>query len=126
MASTRVGRFMPAPAGLIGIEMDLAFMHVNSLSILDIQPMVSWQKALGESAAYPFFALAGGVRQEWLGSFRQVRYPVGVSLGLRNLITNRIGIRTEYRFRRILGDPVANFSEHMVVLSIAILFRNSP
>ena len=124
-ASTRVGGFVPAPAGLIGLEVDFAFTHINSLSILDIQPMISWQKALGKSAVYPFLAVAAGVRQEWLGSFQQVRYPVGISLGLRNLITNRIGVRTEYRFRRILGDPVAKFTEHMIVLGIVILFRNS-
>jgi len=30
----------------------------------------------------------------------------------------------EYRFRRILGDPVEDFSEHELVVGVSIFLRN--
>ena len=38
----------------------------------------------------------------------------------------RADMRVEYRLRRILDDPVADFTEHEIRLGVALLFHNSP
>jgi len=121
----RTGFFKAAPAGLFGVETNLSYSHVNALDWLDIEGALSWQTKLGESTVYPFLALGGGLRQEWLGSFRQIRYPLGLNFGARALVAPQAAIRVEYKFRRILHDPVANFSEHHVVVGLSIFFKNS-
>jgi hypothetical protein len=68
----------------------------------------------------------GGVRYEEIGSFSQVLYPVGLSVGVRSLFGPRSAMRVEYRFRRILNDPSADFSEHSVMIGLSVFFRNSP
>ena len=69
-------------------------------------------------------ALAAGVRQEWLGSFREDRYPVGLHLGARFLLGDRVAARLEYRYDRFLGDPVADFDEQRLVFGLSLLLRN--
>jgi hypothetical protein len=81
--------------------------------------------SLPASSVVPFIALGGGVRQEWIGSFSRLRYLAGTDIGVRALMGNRAAIRAEYSFRRVLHDPVADFSEHRIMLGISILFRNS-
>jgi hypothetical protein len=125
LIAIRAARFHSAPNGMWAGEVALGFSHRNSLNSVDIQGVLSWQRELGGGSAYPFIAVGAGLRQEWLGSFRQARYPVGFNLGLRNLISNRVGLRTEYWFRRVLGDPVANFSEHRLVLGLSLFVKNS-
>jgi len=121
----RAGFFKSAPAGLFGFETSLSYSHVNALDWLDMEGALSWQTKLGNSAVYPFFTFGGGLRQEWLGSFQQIRYPLGLNLGTRALVAPQAAIRVEYKFRRILHDPVANFSEHHVVVGLSIFFKNS-
>jgi len=118
----RTGFFTAAPRGLFGFETSLAYSHLNALDWLDVEGAFSWQAKLGNSAVYPFLALGGGFRQEKLGAFRQLRYPVGADLGMRALVAPQAAIRVEYKFRRILHDPVANFSEHHVVVGLSLLF----
>ena len=64
---------------------------------------LTWQNRLGKSAVYPYLAIGGGLRQEWLGSFKQIRYPLGINLGLRTLINQHAAIRLEYKLRRIFA-----------------------
>jgi len=123
--AARTGIFKSAWRGLLGFETELAYSHVNALNWLDWEGLLSWQQALKKSSIYPFVALGGGLRQEHLGSFSQVRYPLGLNLGTRTLLTPQAAIRVEYKFRRILHDPVANFSEHHIVVGLAIFFKNS-
>ena len=123
--TVRTGTFTQVPGGLAGIEMELSYSHVSSLDWIDLQGNLSLQRAWGQSSAYPYIALGGGLRQEWLGSFRQVRYPVGFNLGLRALVGQQAALRAEYKFRRILHDPVSNFSEHQLVVGLSIFFKNS-
>src|SRR5207249_7343046 len=111
----RGGTFSLSRAGLTGAEAEVLYSHVGSLDQMDLEGNLSLQRAAGESPAYPFLAAAGGVRQEWLGSFRQARYPVGFNLGVRYLVAERGGFRVEYRYRRVLRDPVAEFTEHQVL-----------
>jgi hypothetical protein len=121
----RAGFFKSAPRGLFGFEMNLSYSHVNALDGLDIEGALSWQTKLGKSAVHPFLALGGGLRQEKLGAFHQLRYPVGLNLGVRALIAPQAAIRGEYKFRRILHDPVANFSAHQVLVGLSLLFNNA-
>ena len=121
----RSGMFFEAPGGLGGAELEVGYSHVSSLDLLNVQVSASWQRAFWESPVYPFIALGGGIRQEWLGSFEQVRYPVGVSAGLRMLFSPQAAFRTEYRLRRVLNDPVRDFTEQQFLVGISVLFRNS-
>jgi len=123
--AARTGVFKSAWRGLSGIETEIAYSHVNALDRLDWEALLSWQRTIKKSSVYPFIALGGGLRQEHLGSFSQARYPLGLNLGIRALITPQAAIRTEYKFRRILHDPVANFSEHHIVVGLSIFFKNS-
>ncbi len=106
-------------------ELELSYSHLNSFDIFDLQGNLSWQSNLGKSAVYPFLAVGGGLRQEWLGSFQQIRYPIGFNLGLRTLISQHAAIRLEYKLRRVFNDPVANFTEHKLNVGISLLLRNS-
>jgi hypothetical protein len=60
-----------------------------------------------------------------LGSFSQARYPVGLALSARVLFDARVAMRVEYRFRRVLNDPVADFTEHRVLTGLSLLLRNT-
>lgn len=119
----RGGGFRTAGPGLGGFEVELGYNHVRSLDTAELQGNVSWQHAAG--SVHPFVALGGGVRQETLGSFSQARYPVGFAFGLRSLFGTGAAFRIEYRYRRLLNDPVADFTEHHTWVGFSILLRNS-
>ncbi len=125
LASVRGGTFLSAINGLVGFEAELSYSHVQSLDRVDVLGHLSWQRAVGRSSVYPYVAIGGGIRKEWIGSFRQVRVPLGFSLGLRALLSQRVAFRTEYRFLRVMSDPISNFSEHQLTIGLSIFFRNS-
>ncbi len=102
----------------------MSYSHVSSLDLLGLEAAVSWQRRLGETTFYPYLALSGGTREEWIGSFRDLRVPVGVTLGLRTLAGERAAARLEYRVRRVLRDPVADLTEQQVLVGLSLLFRN--
>ena len=123
--AARAGVFKSAGRGLVGFETELAYSHVNALNRLDWEILFSWQHAIKKSPVYPFIALGGGLRQEHLGSFSQVRYPLGLNLGTRTLLAPQAAIRVEYKFRRVLRDAVENYSEHHIVVGLSIFFKIS-
>lgn len=125
-AGARVGGFFHPGDALMGLEVEPSYTAMGSLDVLDLQASLAWQQPLGGGSEYVFLAVGGGVRQEWLGSFRQARYPVGIGAGFRVLFGNRAGARAEYRYRRVLDDPVADFSEHQTLVGLFLLFRNPP
>lgn len=122
----RSGIFFEAPAGLGAVELELGYSRVSSLDLLDLGVHISWQRAFWESPVYPYLGLAGGFRQERLGSFDQVPYPVGVITGVRVLLGQQAAFRTDFEFLRILNDPVQDYSERKLVLGVSLLFRNTP
>lgn len=77
---------------------------------------------LGLSGA---FTAVEGTREEWIGSFREVRIPVGLTFGLRTLAGERAAARVEYRLRRVLHDPVADLTEQQVWVGLSLLFHNA-
>ena len=121
----RGGRFLAAGSGLAGLEAELGYSHQQALDGVDLEGSLSWQRAARARAIHPFAAIGGGLRAEKLGSFSQARYPVGFALGMRALIDHHVALRIEYRYRRVLNDPVANFSEHQALTGISLLLHNS-
>ena len=116
--------FMHAPGGLASAAVEIGYSHVNELDLLDLSALVGWTRPIGETSLYPYLALGGGVRQEWIGSFEDARYPVGFDIGLRALVSPRADLRVNYRLRRVLDDPVEDFTEHEIRVGIALLFGN--
>jgi len=121
-AALRVGTFLAAPGGLASLELGTTYSHVQSLDELGLEALVGWLPRDGQ--VLPFVAVAGGVRQEWIGSFRVARYPVGVDAGVRLLLSSRVGLRAEYRYRRVLDDPVADFGEHRFLAGVSVFWNN--
>jgi hypothetical protein len=100
------------------------FMHVSDLDQLGIEGHVGVMRGVGRSSAYPFVALSAGVRQEWVGSFRHSRFPLGIDVGMMILASNTAALDVAYEFRRLVDDPVSDFNEHRLTLGVSILFRN--
>jgi hypothetical protein len=121
----RTGMFAKVPGGVGGAEVALGYTHESSLNVIDLEAVVNWGRRLGTTGNYPYVSVGGGWRHDNVGSFSQSRYPLGFGLGIRALIGQNAGFRLEYRFRRILGDPVANFSEHEIVVGVSIFFKNA-
>jgi hypothetical protein len=124
-ALVRLGRFQRLAAGLAAVEGEVAYSHISSLDALGFEASVSYQRRAGATSSYPYAALAAGIREEWIGSFRDYRVPVGVTVGLRTLAGSRAAVRIEYRVRRVLHDPVADYTEQQLGVGLSLLFHNS-
>ena len=122
--AARAGSFLAARSGLAGFEVEVGYDHDRVLDGLDVEGALSWQHPVGSEALYPFASLGGGVRWESVGSFSQVRYPLGFALGMRALVGTRAAVRIGYRYRRITHDPAADFTEHQFLTGLSLLFRN--
>jgi hypothetical protein len=120
--AVRVGTFLGAAKGLASLQIETTYAHEQSLDELGLEAAVGWSPDGGQ--ILPFASAAAGVRQEWIGSFREARWPVGFDLGVRLLLSTRAGLRCEYRFRRMLDDPVADFNEHRFLVGISVFWNN--
>ncbi len=109
---------------LVGVGGEVGFAHIRSFDQLDIQGNISWQQPFANSAIYYFFLLGGGLRFEWLGSFRETLYPAGGNIGIYALISQWTAFRFDYRFQRIFGNPISNFNEHRFMIGISVFLRN--
>jgi hypothetical protein len=121
----RGGSFIDAIGGRGGAEVELSYAHSSIADQAGIEGNISWIYLFSGSPLIPYVAVGGGVRQEWIGSFSQIRYPIGASAGVRTMVGNRAAIRIDYLFRRITNDPVADYSEHRIVIGLSIFFNNS-
>lgn len=110
---------------LVGLGVSTAFARVSDLDRVDVQFNGAGFYRLKKTSSYAFAGFGGGLRQEWLGSFGQTRYPLGVDVGLKALFGDRVAVTTSYQYRRILRDPVSDFSEHRLSTGISLLFNNS-
>jgi len=119
----RGGSFLDLGPGLAGIEMEIG-AHRSSLDEIELLWNLSWQMQIPGSSLLPYVAAAAGIRQEWVGSFGESRTPVGIHVGLRGLLGPRVGIRGEYRYHRVLGDPVADFDVHRILFGMSLFLRN--
>lgn len=118
--------FAAPGAGLLALQAECGFSRVRSLKQLDLQANLGWEWPLGHSNTWPFVAVGGGVQQQWLGSFRTARYPLGIDVGMRTVLSTLVGIRAAYRYRRLFNDPVADFNEHQIELGLVLFLRNKP
>ncbi len=109
---------------LVGIEMELGYTHIRAEDQLTLQGYLTWQRNIPKSVLNWFFLAGGGLRVTYLGSFRYSTFPVGFNTGLRVMFNQMAALRMEYSFRRVLHDPVANFSEHRFWVGFSLFFRN--
>ena len=103
---------------------EAGWLYISDLYMVDLEVVAAAYKRLSGINAWIYAGPGGGVRQEWVGSFNVVRYPVGGDLGLKALFSARAAITVAYQYRRMLNDPVANFNEHRFVTGISILLNN--
>ncbi|MEO5928797.1 MAG: hypothetical protein ABIR47_02585 [Candidatus Kapaibacterium sp.] len=115
----RLGRFFGLGPGLLSVECDGSYSRIGSLDRLEISPLITFSHGFG--SAYPYIGIGGGLREEFFGSFSQAQYPIGVDIGVRLLAADNLAIRMDYEFRRLLSDPVADYSEHRLMLGISVL-----
>jgi hypothetical protein len=120
-----VGTFRAAGAGLASAELELGYAHLLAQDVFDAGASIAWTWPIGNPPLYPYVAAGGGLRQEWLGSFSAARYPVGAAMGLRVLAGPRADVRVEYRYRRVLHDPAADYDEHELWFGIGLLLHNA-
>jgi hypothetical protein len=120
----RAGSFLTSGPGLAGLEAETAYARIRGLDRLDVSGALSWSLET-KRALYPFAAFTAGVRQEWLGSFRNSLGRVGGAAGVRALFGSRAAMRFEYRMIRFLDDPGPDFTEHQVLFGVSIFFRNT-
>lgn len=109
---------------LAGVEAELGYTHIRAEDQLEFQGYLTWQRNIPNSVLNWFFLAGGGLRVTYLGSFRYSTFPVGFNTGLRVMFNRTAALRVEYGFRRILNDPVANFSEHRFWVGFSLFFRN--
>ena len=122
----RGGTFLDAPSGLWGAEAEAAYATVRTLHQLDLEASFSWGGQIGTGGFFPFVAIGGGLRLESLGSYRQTLVPVGATVGLRMLATESAGIRLDVKVRRVLNDPVKDFTEVNLVLGVSLFLQPRP
>jgi hypothetical protein len=103
----------------------VAYHHVSDADELELEAAFTAVARIGDSSAFGVAGVAGSLRQEWVGSFSQDRYAVGVDLGVKFLASASAAGTIAYEYRRVLGDPVADFDEHRVTVGVSILFRNT-
>ena len=118
------GKFYPLFEGLAEPELSISYSHIRSLDVIDLQALFSWHTFWQNSVVYPFWSIGGGLRQEWLGSFQDVRYLMGFNTGIKVLFSNFSAMRIEYILRRVMDDPIANFTEHKLTIGISVLLKN--
>jgi hypothetical protein len=100
------------------------YSRVSDLDRVDLEALLAVYKQFPGSSAYVYAGAAGGLSQEWVGSFSQARYPLGLDVGIKAFVSRRAVLTVAYKFRRLLNDPVADFNEHRLVAGFSIMFNN--
>jgi hypothetical protein len=119
----RLGKFQGASDGLIGYEAGISDTRGDGVHVIDYDGELSWSRPL-QPGIYPFLAAGGGWRTTRVNGTKGTSYPVGGAIGFRALVGERAALRAEYRYRRVMDDPVADFSENQVWVSFSVLFAN--
>lgn len=119
------GRNFPAGGWRLQPGAEVSYSHLRSLDLVQGLAVAAAHVPLSKRAAWPFFGVAGGARVDWIGSFREVRYPVGGLAGVKLLLSNSTLVRTDFRLLRVLGDPVEDFTEWELRVGLSLLLGNS-
>jgi hypothetical protein len=118
------GYFVPVARERLRLRLGCAYSRVSELDRLDFFAAAHLLHRVASSSAYPYVGAVAGLRQEWIGSFSQSRYPVGFDAGMTALLGASAAFGVAYEFRRSLDDPVSDYNEHRVVFGLSVLFRN--
>ncbi|RMF59376.1 MAG: hypothetical protein D6748_06520 [Calditrichaeota bacterium] len=106
----------------LGMESALQYQHVRDENRLNLLMYGSWQNISIDQRLTPFLMVGGGLRRIWVGSFGYTVFPVGLQIGFRYFFFPTSALRMAYSFQRITNDPIANFSEHRIVIGVSIFF----
>jgi hypothetical protein len=117
-------RFWTTSAVALSAGGVVAYSRLSDLDRVDLEGVFAVYRKLTGSTAFGFVGVGGGVRQEWVGSFSQARYPLGLDIGIKALVSRRAAVTVAYQYRRMLNDPVADFSEHRFVTGISLFIDN--
>jgi hypothetical protein len=121
----RAGQYRRAGSIPFTYSAGIAYHHVSDADELELEAALAAVGRIGDSSAFALAGVAGSLRQEWVGSFSQDRYAVGVDLGVKFLASASAAGTIAYQYRRVLGDPVSDFNEHRVTVGLSVLFRNA-
>lgn len=121
--AVRAGRFLAAGPGLLPVGIEAAWVHVRDDDVLDLTASVAWTSRVGQGPLWPYVAAVGGWRQEWIGSYREARFPLGGAAGVRVLVTEGAALRLEWRALHVLDDPASAFLEQRVSAGVSLLFQ---
>jgi len=124
MLAVFTNRFWVVRGVTLSAGASAGWSHVSDLDRVDVGVVAFVYKRLKDINAWIYAGPGVGLRQEWVGSFNVVRYPIGLDVGLKALFSSRAAITVSYQYRRMLNDPVANFDEHRFVTGISILLNN--
>jgi hypothetical protein len=119
----RGGTFFNVPFGLGGAEVEVSYAHVRSLHQVDLEGNISWGAPVVADGIFPYLGLAGGLRFERLGSYHQTLVPLGATVGLKMLVTESAAVRIDFKIRRLLNDPVQDFTEINVAVGFSLFLR---
>ena len=122
----RSGWFLGAGPGLVGFEGEALYGRMREHDQLDLTAIADFVYPIQGTTILPFVGATAGYRQEWLGSFSNAMWSVGGVVGLRALASSRVGLRVDYRFRRVLDDHGLEFTEQALLFGLSIFFRNEP
>jgi hypothetical protein len=120
-----VGQYRNPGGVLIRYGGLVAHERVSDLDVLDLEAGLSGYLRLGDANAWAFLGVSAGLRQEWIGSFSDDLYPVGLDVGLKLLASRTAAGTLSYQYRRVMGDPVSDFNEHRLLIGLSVFFRNA-
>jgi len=125
-ARLQLGAARYAAGGSLRVGADVSYAHISSLDVLDLEARPGWVLPLGNQGMYVVLDAAAAYRQQWVGSFRNALYPVGFDAAFKSMAGRRAALTVRAAWRRVFGDPVADFNELRIVASLSVWFHNAP
>lgn len=115
-----------AAGGRLRLGVDISHSHVSDLDVLDLEIRPAWVVPVGHDGMHLVVGVGGALRQQWVGSFSENLYPVGVDFGVKALAGSRAALTVRFAWRRVLGNRISDFNESRIVASLSVWFRNAP
>ncbi|MEZ5064491.1 MAG: hypothetical protein R3B81_07120 [bacterium] len=120
---TQFSWLAPRGDGVLPLRAEVGWTHERMHDTLDLLIGAQWTSPIPTNeSVWPYAGIWGGLRPEWVGSFRVTRVPVGPAGGLRVLVSDRGGLFVEARALRLLRDPVKDYWEYGLHFGVEILF----
>jgi hypothetical protein len=119
-----VSKYVAISRVLGSIVAGTEYSRVSDLDTIELFTLGRIVQRLGESTGNAYGGVGIGLRQEYLGSFNQARYPIILELGFKGLASPAIAFNAAYVYRRLLNDPVSDISEHRIEFGFSLLINN--